>query len=70
MGDQDEDTRLVAVCADCGAAYAARVLKDGGIKPIGTKGGCSECGGTEFEPRSEADHPGDDGSNDPDAAED
>ncbi|WP_226022518.1 hypothetical protein [Halomicrobium salinisoli] len=75
MGDTDEGTRLVAVCTDCGAAFAARVLQDGGIKPIGTKGGCSECGGTEFEPRSETDLPGDDGAGDigadgPEAAED
>ncbi len=39
--------RMMAVCVNCGSAYAAREQSDGGFVPIGNPGGC-ECGGTEF----------------------
>ena len=37
----------MAVCEHCGAAYAAKVLQDGHIRPIG-QDACS-CGSEEFQ---------------------
>ena len=44
----DREKRGIAVCVDCGAAYAVREESDGTLLPIGSPDGCS-CGGTVFE---------------------
>ncbi len=44
----DDHNRMMAVCERCGSAYAARVLSDGRIRPIGVES-CS-CGSTDFQP--------------------
>jgi hypothetical protein len=37
---------ILAICEECGSAYAAKLIKDGRIRPIG-RDTCS-CGGTRF----------------------
>ncbi|MHC3438205.1 hypothetical protein ACYJ1Y_08885 [Natrialbaceae archaeon A-gly3] len=44
MTDHD---RVMAVCEHCGSAYAAKVLQDGNVRPIG-QDACS-CGSEEFQ---------------------
>ncbi|WP_170155535.1 hypothetical protein [Halopiger aswanensis] len=46
LNDRDSD-RVVAVCEQCGSAYAA-VRSDGTLRPIGVET-CS-CGSDEFRP--------------------
>nr|WP_137288100.1 hypothetical protein [Natronorubrum halophilum] len=47
MTDGEGSNRMMAVCASCGSAYAAREQSEGEFVPIGNRNGC-ECGGTEF----------------------
>lgn len=49
MADDEEDdgSRLMVECDDCGTAYAAVETDDGRTLPIGSKGSC-DCGGTDF----------------------
>ena len=47
MEDGDDQTRTVAACLECGSVYAALELKDGKLRPIGSRDGCS-CGSTSF----------------------
>lgn len=44
-----EESRGLAVCAECGRKYAARELADGTMSPIGCPDSCKSCGCTEFE---------------------
>lgn len=48
----DDDDRLLAVCAECGAVYVSVKRQDGEIRPIGSKPECQACGGDAFEPIS------------------
>lgn len=54
MRNPEEKPRTVALCENCGAAFAAVVLDDGGIEPMGLGDGCGTCGATEFEPMNKA----------------
>lgn len=54
MDADDENSRLVAACDDCGSVYAAVELSNGDVQPIGKRNGCS-CGGTEFSPVTQLD---------------
>lgn len=47
MSSIEARPRLMAVCDDCGSAYAAVEQSDGRIAPIGRLNGCA-CGSTEF----------------------
>lgn len=68
MTDGD-DERLVAACEQCGSMYAALELPNGEIRPIGSRDGCTSCGGTAFTPVPEFAN-GADGSESGEAADD
>jgi len=42
-----EDNNLLAICDECGSAYAATITNDGDVLPIGARNGC-RCGGKTF----------------------
>lgn len=47
MPDDGDDSRFVAVCENCGAAFAAMETEGGDRFPMGSRTGCS-CGCAEF----------------------
>ncbi|MFC6717970.1 hypothetical protein ACFQGT_10060 [Natrialbaceae archaeon GCM10025810] len=49
MTNEDE-ARIVAACEKCGSVYAALELSSGDVQPIGSRTGCTSCGGTTFVP--------------------
>lgn len=51
MANREEIDKLVAVCSNCGAVYAARQWPDGEIQAIGSNG--CQCGSDEFDPVDE-----------------
>ncbi|MCU4924757.1 hypothetical protein OB905_02000 [Halobacteria archaeon AArc-dxtr1] len=53
MGNTDGGSRIIGACTACGSMYAAVELSGGGVLPIGSRDGCTSCGGTEFVALSE-----------------
>lgn len=51
MGNAN-DERFLAICANCGAAFAGMTVSDGNIQAIGCREGCASCGSTDFSPVS------------------
>ncbi|PGF16579.1 hypothetical protein CP556_10915 [Natrinema sp. CBA1119] len=41
--------KVVATCTSCGSVFAAQIVSDGSVLPIGRPQGC-QCGSDEFEP--------------------
>ena len=49
MGSEEETNHAVAICKNCGAVHAARVGKDGDVRPISTgQGRDCTCGDGDF----------------------
>ncbi len=47
MEDDEDQSRFLATCDECGSVYAAMETADGQITPIGSRTGCP-CGSTSF----------------------
>ncbi|MFC4440450.1 MULTISPECIES: hypothetical protein [Natrialbaceae] len=41
--------RVLAACRDCKKPYTAKYIADGNMQIVGSRKGCPNCGGTDFQ---------------------